>query len=84
MLNGLQDPNFLLQLERTSAAWERSKLVGMKISELRMSHRALSEDQRAELAKQTETELKTCLELLGHDKKTIRDLIQLVDLPEQH
>ncbi len=81
MAKGLQNPDFLLQFERTSDPWERSKLMGQKISELRYSYRAMSEEQRAELAKQAEVELKTGLELLGRDKKTIQDLITLVDPP---
>jgi len=45
------------------------------------SFRVLTEEQRVELAKQAEVELKTGLELLGRDKKTIQDLITLVDPP---
>ena len=41
----------------------------------------MTEDQRVELGKQAEVELKTGLELLGRDKKTIQDLIALVDPP---
>jgi len=71
-VKGLQDPEFLLKFEGTLEPWERSKLVGQKISELRRSYRALSEEQRAELAKQAEVELETGLEIIGRDKKTIR------------
>ena len=78
---GLQDPNFLLKFEATSDPWERSKLVGQKISELRKSYRAMNDEQRAELAKQAEVEMKTGLELMGKDKKTIQELIALVDPP---
>jgi hypothetical protein len=41
-------------------------------------------DERVESGKQAETELKTGLELLGRDKKTIQDLIALVDPPATH
>jgi len=70
-----------LRFEGTSDPWDRSKLVGLRISELRKSFRAMTEDQRVELGKQAEVELKTGLELLGRDKKTIQDLIALVDPP---
>jgi hypothetical protein len=79
---GLRNPEFLLAFESTSDAWQRSRLVGEKISELRKSFVKLSEPERAELAKQGETELKTGLELLGRDKRTIQELIELVDSPQ--
>jgi hypothetical protein len=44
---------------------------------------ALTEEQRAELAKQAEVELKTGLEMMGRDKKTIQELIALVDPPKK-
>jgi hypothetical protein len=81
LTRGLQDPEFLLRFEGTADPWERSKLVGQKISELRKSFRTMSDDLRIELAKQAEVELKTGLELMGKDKKTIQDLIALVDPP---
>jgi hypothetical protein len=84
LVKGLQDPNFLLQFERTSDPWERSKLVGQKISQLRSSYRAMSEEERAELAKQAEVKLKAGLELLGRDKKTVQESIALVDPPTTH
>jgi hypothetical protein len=56
-------------------------LVGQRISELRTSFRLMTEEQKTELAKQAEVELKTGLELMGKDKKIIQDLIALVDLP---
>lgn len=82
LTKGLQDPVFLLKFEATIDPWERSKLVGQKISELRKSFRALTEEQREELAKQAEVELRTGLELMGKDKKTIQELIALVDPPK--
>jgi hypothetical protein len=81
LTKGLQDSDFLLAFEGTSDPWERSRLVGQKISELRRTYRNMSAEQRAELAKQAEVELKTGLELLGKDKKTITELIALVDPP---
>lgn len=81
LVRGLQATDFLLKFEGTTDPWERSKLVGQKISELRRSYRAMSDEQRAELAKQAEVELSTGLELMGKDKKTIQELIALVDPP---
>lgn len=81
LAKGLQDSDFLLAFEATSDPWERSRLVGQKISELRRTYRSMSAQQREELAKQAEVELKTGLELLGKDKKTIQELITLVDPP---
>jgi len=45
------------------------KLVGQRISELRKSFKLMTQEQRTELAKQAEVELKTGLELMGRDKK---------------
>jgi hypothetical protein len=81
LTRGLQDTSFLLKFEGTSDPWERSKLVGQRISELRESFMKMSEPERVELAKSAETELRTGLELLGKDKKTIRELIAIVDPP---
>jgi len=81
LAGGLQNPDFLLKFEGTSDPWERSKLVGQKISELRKSYRAVTDEQRAELAKQAEVELRTGLELMSKDKKIIQELLALVDPP---
>ena len=81
LAGGLQNPDFLLKFEGTSDPWERSKLVGQKISELRKSYRVMTNEQRAELAKQAEVELRTGLELMSKDKKIIQELIALVDPP---
>jgi len=81
LTRGLQDANFLLTFEGTSDPWQRSKIVGQRISELRASYMKMSEAERVELAKNAETELRTGLELLGKDKKTIQELIALVDPP---
>jgi hypothetical protein len=81
LTKGLQDPDFLLKFEGTSDPWERSKLVGQRISQLRVSFRSMSEEQRVELAKMAEVELRTGLEIMGRDKKAIQELIALVDPP---
>ncbi len=83
MTRGLQDSTFLLAFEGETNPWKRSELVGRRISELRKSFIAMSNDQRQELAKVGETELKTGLELMGRDKRTIQELIAIVDPPSQ-
>lgn len=55
--------------------------MGLGASELRKSYGALTEEQRVELGKQAEVELKVGLEIMGWDKKAIQDLIALVDPP---
>jgi hypothetical protein len=81
LTRGLQDANFLLAFEGATDPWQRSKIVGQRISELRASFLKMTEAERMELAKTAETELRTGLELLGKDKKTIQELIALVDPP---
>jgi len=81
LARGLQDPAFLLRFEAETDPWARSKLVGQKISELRESFIKMTDEQRVELAKQGEVELKTGLELMGKDKRTVQELIALVDPP---
>jgi hypothetical protein len=78
---GLRNSDFLLRFEQTADPWERSKIVGQRISELTRTFKALTREQRLELAKGAETELRTGLELLGKDKKTIQELIAIVDPP---
>lgn len=70
-----------MRFEAETDPWARSKLVGQKISELRKSFMKMTDEQRAELARQGEVELKTGLDLMGKDKKTIQELIALVDPP---
>jgi hypothetical protein len=67
--------------EGSSDPWERSKIVGQRTLELRVSYMKMSEAERVELAKSAKTELRTGLELLGKDKKAIQELIALVDPP---
>jgi len=81
LTRGLQDPDFLLKFEAETDPWARSKLVGQKISDIRKSFVKMSESERVELARQAEVELRTGLELMGKDKKTIQELITLVDPP---
>ena len=82
LTKGLQDPVFLRKFEATKDPWERSRLVGEKISQLRKSFLQLTEQQKSELAKEAEVELKAGLQLLVKDKKAIEELLALVDLPK--
>jgi hypothetical protein len=81
LTRGLQDANFLLMFEGATDLWDRNKIVGQRISELRTSFLKMSEAQKMEFAKSGGTELRTGLELMGKDKKTIQELIALVDPP---
>jgi hypothetical protein len=81
LTKGLQDPDFLLKFEAETDPWARSKMVGQKISEIRNTFETMTDEQRSELAREGEVELKAGLELMGRDKKTVQDLIALVDPP---
>lgn len=81
LTRGLQDPEFLLKFESETDPWARSKMVGQKISEIRRTFATMTDDQRQELSRQGEVELKTGLELMGRDKKTVQELIAIVDPP---
>ena len=81
LTKGLQDPDFLLKFEAETDPWARSKMVGQRISEIRRTFETMTDEQRSELAREGEVELKARLELVGRDKKTVQDLIALVDPP---
>ena len=78
LVKGLQDPNFLMKFEATSDPWERSRLIGKKISELAKEFKKLSPEQKKELAKKAEVELKTGIELMTKEKKEITSLIKTI------
>jgi len=81
LARGLGDKDFLLAFESERDPWAKSKLVGEKIRELRLSFRKLTDDQRAELAAQAESELRIGLAQLIKDKTTLKSLIDCVDPP---
>jgi hypothetical protein len=83
LTKGLQDLSFLMKFEAATDPWERSRLVGQRIGELKKSYMLLTDEQRAELARQAEVELRTGLEIMGRDKQTIQELIALVDPPKK-
>ena len=81
LVNGFRDANFLLKFEGTADPWERSRLVGEKVRDLRQSFAKLSPEQKLEMGKQGESELRTGIELLSKDKQTILQLISVTDPP---
>jgi hypothetical protein len=75
LLNGLRSADFLTALESETDAWNRAKTVGQKVSELAANYRKLSDEQKAELAQETEVELKTGAKLLSQEKKEILEVV---------
>ena len=78
---GLRSSDFLMKFTQTSDPWQRSRLVGEKIAELRRSFQQLTAEQKSELGKMADTELRAGIALLGKDKQTIMQLIQITDPP---
>jgi len=83
LAHGLADPDFLLKFQGTSDVWERSKLVGMRISTIRKQFAELSEAQKQELGRTSEAEFKAGVAMLGRDKSLVMSLIQITDPPVQ-
>ncbi|SRR6266571_602153 len=83
LARGLADPDFLLQFQGTSDVWERSKMVGMRISTIRKQFAELSEAQKEELGRTSEAEFKAGVAMLGRDKSLVMSLIQITDPPAQ-
>src|SRR5437667_672674 len=81
LARGLADPDFLLKFQGTSDVWERSKLVGMRISTIRKQFAELSDAQREELGRTSESEFKAGVQLLGRDKSLVMSLVQITDPP---
>ena len=83
LAHGLADPDFLLKFQGTTDVWERSKLVGMRISTIRKQFAELSEAQKEELGRTSEAEFKAGVAMLGRDKSLVMSLIQITDPPAQ-
>jgi hypothetical protein len=83
MARGLSDPDFLIKFQETSDVWERSKLVGQKISAIRKQFAELSEEQKEELGRTSEAEFRAGVSMLGKDKSLLMSLIQITDPPVQ-
>lgn len=75
LLNGLRSAEFLGQLESQTDPWNKARTVGQKISELAATYRQLPEETKAQLAHETEVELKTGMQLLNADKKQLLELV---------
>ena len=78
---GLREIAFLDRFDKASDPWEKSKIVGRQISDLRRTFRELTPTQRDELAHEVEIELKAGLKILSEDKKMIRELLEVVQDP---
>ena len=83
LARGLADPDFLLKFQGTSDVWERSKLVGMRISTIRKQFAELSDSQKEELGRTSEAEFKAGVAMLGRDKSLVMSLVQITDPPAQ-
>jgi hypothetical protein len=81
LVQGFEDTEFIASLETTSDPWMRSKIVGEKISQLAKEYARLSREQKAELAKSAEVELKTGLDILTNEKKRVFELLKAVTAP---
>ena len=78
LIQGLQEPRFLATFETTTDPWTRSRMVGQKISELARAYARLTPEEKAELAKQAEVELKAGMEMLKGEKKRVLGLLREV------
>ena len=78
-----KDQNFLAEIIGMSDPWQRSKSIGMKISEIAKEFRKLSEQEKADLAREAESELRSGMALLAADKQKIVELISAADPPRQ-
>jgi hypothetical protein len=83
LARGLADPDFLLKFQGTTDVWERSKLVGMRISAIRKQFAELSDAQKEELGRTSEAEFKAGVAMLGRDKSLVMSLVQITDPPAQ-
>jgi len=81
MAKRLANSDFLLQFQNASDPWEKSKLVGLRISQIRKEYASLSQAEKTELGRQSEIEFKTGIELLSRDKQTLMQLISISDPP---
>jgi len=78
---GLRDSVFLEQFESITDRWKKSQFIGEKISSLKKSFRELSESQREELARESETEMKIGLQMLARDKGMLQQLLEVTADP---
>jgi len=83
LARGLSEPDFLLKFQSATDVWERSKLVGTRISTIRKQFSELSDAAKIELGQTAEAEFKAGVSLLGKDKALLMSLIQISDPPVQ-
>jgi hypothetical protein len=81
LVQGFQDPGFIAALESTSDPWQRSRIVGKKTSGLAREYAGLTREEKEELAKRAEVELKTGLIMLSSEKKPVFELLKAVTEP---
>jgi hypothetical protein len=81
LVDGLQSDKLALEMEKTSDPWQRSRLVGEKISQLAKEFSKLTKEQKDELAQRAEIELKAGTELMKKDKENILELLKTVMAP---
>ena len=81
LAKGFANMDFMTKFQQIVDPWDRSRLVGMKISELRKSFAQLSKAEKEELGRQAEAEFKAGVEMLGRDKALIMQLVQITDPP---
>src|SRR5437660_11584760 len=79
LARGLADPDFLLKFQTTTDVWERSKLVGMRISAIRKQFAVLSNSQNEELRRTSQPEFKAGVAMLGRDISLVMFLVKIAD-----
>jgi len=84
LVDGLQEPSFLGRLEATSDPWAKSKMVGQRISDIAKEYAALTREEKEELAKRAEVELRAGMEILSQEKKRVLELLKAVTDPLDH
>jgi len=81
LVNYFKDSAFLLEFEQTSDPWARARLVGETVHKAREAFAKLTQEEKAVLGKQGETELRAGIELLSADKKRVMELVSIIDPP---
>lgn len=75
MLTGLRSTDFQSEVQSQTDPWRKAQTFGQKIKALATSYRELPEETKAQLALDTEVELKTGMKLVNDDKKAILELV---------
>jgi hypothetical protein len=80
-VQGLKEPTFLTRYQGLSDAWQKSREVGTKISQWSEEFKKPTDDEKDQLAADSEVELKTGLQILTQEKKALRELMSLAADP---